>query len=306
MRKQTTATKFRRTAMIVGLALLLGACGTALADSPSTNPDSATTTPPSPTSTTALESDDSATTVPPTVDPGVVSVPDLSGLTLADARGLLTEAGLDVLALPDEVGSAVVVAQDPEPGFEVDEGTVVTVDVRVIPTCNPPDPIAPGAGQVIITVLFECGNDTTVPTPGTGVARIVPEQDGEAIDRIEWTLRSMLAGPTEDERITGFVSAFEAATANALISVALTDGRLVVDFNDEIIVNNMNTSTGMVQFNAELHRNVFLQPEVDSVEFHLNGDCEAWSALFESDGCRVISRADWDQYLIEWDALRDQ
>lgn len=306
MRKQMTATNLRWAALAVGLALLLGACGVALADSLDTNVDPTTTTPPSPTSTTAPESDDSTTTVPPSVDPGVVSVPDLSGLTLTEARRLLTEAGLDLVALPEDTGSAIVVAQGPAPGIEVDEGSVVTVDVQVRATCNPPDPIAPGAGQVIITVLFECGNDTIAPTPGTGVARIVPEQGGEAVDRIEWTIRSLLAGPTDDERIAGFVSGFDAATADALNSVTLTDGRLVVDFNDAIIVSNMSTSTGMVQFNAELHRNVFLQPEVDSAEFHLNGDCEAWSALFESDGCRVVSRGDWDQDLVEWDEIRNQ
>ena len=62
----------------------------------------------------------------------------------------------------------------------------------------------------------------------------------------------------------------------------------------------------MVQFHADLHRNVFLHPEVDSVEFHFNGDCEAWSAMFESDGCRVTSRADWEQDLIEWETARNQ
>jgi hypothetical protein len=246
------------------------------------------------------------TTLPPVVVPDVVSVPDLSGLTLADARSLLADAGLDVVALPGDIDSAIVVAQEPAPGIEVDEGSVVTVDVQGVPTCNPPDPIAPGIGQVTITIFFECGNESVIPTPGIGVARIVPEQGGEAIDRLEWTLRSMLAGPTDDERAVGFVSGFDEATADALRSVTLTDGRLIVDFNDAIIVNNMSTSTGMVQFNAELHRNVFLHPEVDSVEFHFNGDCAAWSALFESDGCRVISRADWDQDLADWDQLRNQ
>ena len=43
-----------------------------------------------------------------------------------------------------------------------------------------------------------------------------------------------------------------------------------------------------------------------TIEFNLNGNCAAWSALFESDGCRVISRADWDQDLAEWDAARNQ
>ncbi len=246
------------------------------------------------------------TTLPPVVIPGVVSVPDLLGMTLADARALLSENGLDVVALPSEADSAIVVAQEPAAGIEVDKGSVVTVDVQVVPTCNPPDPLAPGIGEVTITIFFECGNDGVVPTPGIGVARLVPEQGGEAIDRIEWTLRSMLAGPTDDERAIGIVSGFDATTAEALDSVTLTDGRLVVDFNDTIIVNNMGTATGMVQFNAELHRNVFQHPEVDSVEFHLNGDCAAWSALFEADGCRTVTRADWDQDLAEWEDARNQ
>ena len=62
----------------------------------------------------------------------------------------------------------------------------------------------------------------------------------------------------------------------------------------------------MVFFNAELHRNVFRHPEVDRVEFRFDGDCAAWSALFESNGCRVITRTDWDQDLAKWDKARDQ
>jgi spore germination protein GerM len=182
---------------------------------------------------------------------------------------------------------------------------VITVDVQTVATCNPPDPLAPGPGQAIITVFYECGNDDTYPTAGIGVPRIVPEE-ANAVDRIEQTLRALLAGPTADEQAVGVKSAFDAETAEALRSVTLTDRRLVVDFNDAIIVNNMGTSTGMVQFNAELHRNVFRHSEVDSVEFHLNGDCAAWSALFESDGCRVISRADWEQDLADWDQQRNQ
>jgi hypothetical protein len=246
------------------------------------------------------------TTTPPDLISEVVSVPDLTGLTLAEARVQLGDVRLEVLALPEDIDEAIVVAQEPTPGAEVDQGTVVTVDLQTVPTCNPPDPLAPGAGQVTITVLFECGNEGVIPTPGIGVARNVPEQSGEAIDRIEWTLGSLLAGPTDDERVVGVKSVFDAATADALSSVTLTDGRLVVEFNDAIIVNNMGTATGMVQFNAELHRNVFLHPEVDGVEFHLNGDCEAWSALFESDGCRVTTRADWDQDLAEWEQQRNQ
>ena len=133
--------------------------------------------------------------------------------------------------------------------------------------------------------------------------RIVPVSAAPA-DRIQWTLRSLLAGPTDDERNIGFESAFDAATADALNGVSLTDGALVVDFNDAVVVNNMNTATGMVFFQAELERNVFQYPEVLTVEFRFEGDCEAWSALFASDGCRVVSRADWDAELAAWDAER--
>jgi len=306
MRKQITAAKIRRTASAVAVALLLGACGPALTDSHDASPDT-TTAPTQSPDATAPELDHSTTTTP--TSPMVSSaafVPDLAGLTLAEARALLADAGLAVVALPDDVGSAIVVAQDPAPGIEVDEGTVVTVDVQVVATCNPPDPIAPGVGQVIISVPFECGHDSIAPTAGVGVPRIVPEHGGAAIDRIEWTLRSLLAGPTADERAVGFVSAFDEATANALISVTLTDGHVVADFNDAIIVNNMSTSTGMVFFNADLQRSFFQHPEVDTVEFQLNGDCNAWSALFESDGCWVISHADWDRDLAEWDELRNR
>jgi hypothetical protein len=245
------------------------------------------------------------TTLPDVVVPGVVSVPDLSGLTLAEAKGILADAGLEVVALPADNDAAIVMAQEPAPGAEVDEGTVVTVDVQAVATCNPPDPLAPGPGQVIISVFYECGNDGNYPTAGIGVPRIVPES-GEAVDRIEWTLRSLLAGPTPDEEAVGVTSFFDETTAGALNSVSLTNGALVVDFNEAIYVNNASTSTGGLFFGAELDRNLFSHPEVETVEFHIDGDCEAWSAFFQSDGCWVTSRSDWDRRLIEWETARNQ
>jgi spore germination protein GerM len=182
---------------------------------------------------------------------------------------------------------------------------VITVDVQTVATCNPPDPLAPGPGQAIITVFYECGTDGTYPTAGIGVPRIVPQPD-ETIDRIEWTLRSLLAGPTTDEQAVGVTSFFDETTADALNTVTLTNGALIADFNEAIYVNNASTSTGGLFFNAELRRNVFSHPEVETVEFRINGDCEAWSAFFQSDGCWVISRTDWEQDLTNWNAARNQ
>lgn len=285
---------------VVGIAALFAGLNgrTGVANDPTLSPVT--------TSDAAVTSTVPPTTFPTGVVPGVVAVPELSGLTLGDARIQLGDLGLEIVALPADVDSAVILAQEPTAGSKVEAGTTVTVDVQIIATCDVPDAAAPGVGQTTISVLFECGSDYNYPTVGIALARIVPEQGGEPIDRIEWTLRSVLAGPTDDERAVGFESFFSPSTADALNTVTLTDGRLVVDFNEAIIVNNMSTSTGGLFFNAELQRNAFQHPEVDSVEFHFNGDCEAWSAFFESDGCWVITRSDWDQRVAEWTRASDQ
>jgi hypothetical protein len=249
------------------------------------------------------DSNSTTTTFPQIENPEVVLVPDLIGMGLAEARSTLTDRGLDLEARPEVIDEAIVVAQEPVAGVQVAVGVVVIVDARVPSTCNAPDPLAPGPDEMVITVLFECGGDAVAPTRGIGVARIVPDS-AVPVERIEWTLRSLLAGPTADEQRVGFASAFDSTTAGALNGVTLTDGALVVDLNDAIIVNNMNTATGMVFFHAELKRNLFLHPEVVTVELQLDGDCYAWSALFESDGCRVVSRADWEAELAAWEAER--
>lgn len=245
----------------------------------------------------------STTTESPIETPVVVEVPDLTGLPVSEARSALEDRGLDLTVLPAADDEAIVVAQEPVFGTQVEPGSTVTVDARLASTCNAPDPLAPGPGEAIVTVLFECGGDAIVPSEGVGVPRIVPDSQ-RAAERIEWTLRSLLAGPTADEQAVGFTSAFGQWSADALNAVTLTDGALVVDFNDAIVVNNMGTATGMVFFQAELKRNVFLHPEVDTVEFRFNGRCDAWSALFESDGCLIVTRARWEAELAEWAGMR--
>ncbi len=305
----TNLRRWRGPAVALAMFALVAVVGLAALFAGWNRPTGVTDDPTLPPVTTGDES--AVSTLPPTtvatvVTPGLVAVPELSGLTLGDARDRLGDLGLEVVALPADVDTAIILAQEPAAGAEVEPRTTITVDVQIIATCNAPDPVAPGPGEISIGVLFECGGDYNYPTAGIALPRIVPEQTGQPIDRIEWALRSVLAGPTADERAVGFESFFGPATADSLNAVTLTDGRLVVDFNEAIIVNNMSTSTGGLFFNAELQRNVFQHPEVDSVEFHFNGDCEAWSGFFESDGCWVITRTDWDQRVAEWGSASDQ
>ena len=51
------------------------------------------------------------------------------------------------MALPEDNDAAIVMAQEPAPGVEVDEGTVVTVDVRVARRATRPIPSLPVLGK---------------------------------------------------------------------------------------------------------------------------------------------------------------
>lgn len=226
------------------------------------------------------------------------------------------ERGEDVTTEPPVVTTPAPVVTT-QPPVDTSIPPTPTTEAPVVSTAPPtsivePDPCTapasplPGIGEIGIDVFFECDSDGLYPTGGIAVRRIVPEQGGEAIDRIEWTLRTLLAGPTDEERNVGFNSFFDTTTAEALNGVTLVEGHVVADFNEAIYVNNASTSTGGVFFNAELRSNLFQHPEVESAEFHINGDCEAWSAFFQSDGCWIITRAEWDQQLAEWGDLRTQ
>jgi hypothetical protein len=151
------------------------------------------------------------------------------------------------------------------------------------------------AGYQTVAVLFGCGTQD-VPELNATVFRTIDVGD----DPVEGSLLGLLAGPTSREQGSGVSSFFSTDTAGALESVTLNAGALVVDFNDGIYVNNANTSTGSVFFKAELLANVFQYPEVETVEFQIDGSCELWAGYFESQQCQVVSRADWDTQQASW------
>ena len=75
---------------------------------------------------------------------GGVSVPDVTGKSEAEARGIIEDAGLalgDVSQTPSaEVAPGLTVSQDPAAGTEVDEGTAVSIAVSSGPeTAEVPD-----------------------------------------------------------------------------------------------------------------------------------------------------------------------
>lgn len=266
-------------ALGAGAAAVILVFGWAYLVAPDNPSDPGTSPPP-----TRAETNTTMATVT-TLSPGV-AVPDVIDLDGAAAIAAIEAAGFtavwdEAVGQPDEP----VRGQLPLPGSVEEPGSVVVISPR--PGCAFYETQRQSEEDVV--VLFPCIS-TVDAIDFEQVWRT--RQPGE--DELTATFRSLLAGPTDFEGELSFSSFFSIETAAALNSVTLIDGALVADFNDAILVNNASTSTGGVLFNAELRANAFQFPEVDTVEFRINGSCEAWSAYFESDGCWVVTRAEWE------------
>ena len=80
------------------------------------------------------------------VSSGQVRVPAVIGVSVAQARSDLVQAGLDaqiVEQLDDTVPTGTVLAQSPLPGTAVDRGTLVTITVAIAPEPTAEVPIDP-------------------------------------------------------------------------------------------------------------------------------------------------------------------
>lgn len=270
---------------------------------PAADSDVAETTIPPTTVTTIVETTTTTldTTTPPTTS---AVVPNLDGLTVAEARELLEEIGfeLDVTErYPSRSGFGLITAQGPLGGESAVVGSTVVVGIRVEAECltGVAEPEI-AEGSTAVQVFFECAGDGFYPDISTPVTRAVPDSP----DVIEATMRALLAGLSEDERATGLASFFSADSADALNSVTLDGNRLIVDFNDEILINNASTSTGSMYLMAELHANLFQFEQIDSIEFRLNESCDAFYNWLQGE-CQISTRAEWEQQLEAWDSERE-
>jgi len=283
--------------VLVGLRLLPGDDGE-VADT--TLPPTTVTTVIEDTTTTAVET----TTNPPAVTN--VVVPDLNGLTVAAAREILDDLGLELEIAeqqPSRTGFGLITAQGPLAGEEAATGSIVAVGVRVEAECLSASsvPFDTAPGNVAATVLFGCAQESMFPDISTAVVREVADPGSP----IEATLRGLLAGLSEAERAMGFASFFSEESANALNSVVLTGDRLVVDFNDDILIGNASTTTGGLFFMAELQANLFQFEDVDEIEFRLNGSCDDFGGWQQIGECAVWTRTAWEDRVAAWDADRD-
>lgn len=151
------------------------------------------------------------------------------------------------------------------------------------PPGRAPDDGAPGIADDSIDLVF------TRDESAVSVRR--PAGDGGSTLRAR--LEALLAGPTTTERAAGIQSWFSPATALALRSAEVdARGHAVVDFDDlRVHIPNASTSAGSRLLLLELNGTVFADAQVQSVEYRLNGSCDAFGEWLQY-GCDTIRRAD--------------
>lgn len=131
-----------------------------------------------------------------------------------------------------------------------------------------------------VRVFFHAAEDSVV----TLSRRVQPGAALAAAVRME------LRGPTESERARGLYSWFSPATADMLLSASVTDGRAVVDFGKlNTVIPGASSAAGSRELLQELNRVVFQFPQIASVEYRIQGSCDAfWNWLQMA--CQTVSR----------------
>lgn len=157
--------------------------------------------------------------------------------------------------------------------------------------------------EASVTVFFSRDEETVA------VRRILegrtdprgPEEDPEGSRRspedveagLEAALKELLRGPTAEEREDGISSWFSAETAHALLSARVDgQGNAVVDFHDlASLIPAASASAGSAMLLAQLNATVFQHPPVLSVEYRVDGSCDAFWNWLQYD-CQVLTRED--------------
>ena len=140
--------------------------------------------------------------------------------------------------------------------------------------------------EMEVKVFFSCdaaGGDG----PVFPVYRAAKKSPGVLRAAVEAQLR----GPTPAERDAKVSSFFSTETAPLLHSVTVNDGHAVIDFGDlPKVIPNASSSAGSARLLAELDTTVFQFASVKSVEYRLEGDCEAFSEWLQYGGCEPRTR----------------
>jgi hypothetical protein len=221
-------------------------------------------------------------------------------MTVDNARRAITGKGFKPFFVDSDAALYEVCAQDPADGSVVDIGGAVEMRTAPLGGCDDlmglTDPNSCERAPAFTeerAVYFNCGDGTD---PERRTVQREFRTDLPVEGAVAEVFAEMLKGPTVAEREAGYTSFFSEETADALIAVTYQYDTqdLVIDFTEAILINNASTPTGTQLFLllGELLDNAFQFDEVRSVEFQVNGSCEAFWAFLQAgdDVCNVLDK----------------
>jgi hypothetical protein len=224
-------------------------------------------------------------------------VPEVVGMTVDNARHAVTGKGFKPFFVDSDDALYEVCAQDPADGSVMTIGGAVEMRTAPLGGCDDlmgvTDPNSCDRAPEFIegpAVHFNCG-DGIDPEFKPVHREFVTDLPIEAA--VAEVFAEVLKGPTVAEREAGYSSFFSEESADALLSVTYQDATqgLVIDFTEAALVDNASTSTGSQFYLGELLANAFQFEEVRSIEFQINGSCQAfWEFLQAGPECNAIDR----------------
>jgi heat shock protein HslJ len=148
------------------------------------------------------------------------------------------------------------------------------------------DRARPGPDDIL--VYFACDE---LPAAARPVVR--PAGGGETADRLRQALVGVFVGPTASEAADGYEGPITPGRSEVVGSVAIVDdGAAVIDFDERLIEGTaLNASSARFIFFDIVGRTISQFPEIDSVEYRLEGSCDAFEAYFEGT-CRFVRNRD--------------
>jgi hypothetical protein len=146
----------------------------------------------------------------------------------------------------------------------------------------------PGDGEMLVKAYFSCeAEENPSEEPLRAVYRV--RERSPAV--LQAALEVLLAGPDAGERDAGLGSWFSSRTATMLRSVKIEAGHAIVDLDDlRPVIPNASTSAGSRRLLAQLDATVFQFRSVESVEYRLEADCEAFNEWLQYGGCERRTR----------------
>lgn len=142
---------------------------------------------------------------------------------------------------------------------------------------------APREGYTHVSVFFTCEDE-----PRPAIPRPVPRQVSSDKVDLRVAIEELMKGPTAEERSAGFGSHFSSKTATMLNNVNMKGSVAIVDFGDlPSVIPNASTAAGSSQLFQELGRTIAQFPEVEGIEYRLNGSCMAFYEWLQS-SCRLL------------------